>query len=346
MAKKLIIGMMVTGIVSLISLPLYGAASQAGAIFLAIYPGARPNGMGTCFTAIADDAMATYYNDAGMAFQDKTDITLMHANWLPGLYPDMYYEYIGFVHEFTGIGKIGANLIYLTTGKTVAVDEKGDPIPGGVFTSFDLAVKVSYATKLYEDLSIGVGGKFIYSYLVPRWIIERIWGMGQKGGGTGTSWALDLSVFYKTHIDGLNIGASLQNIGPNISYLESGESDPLPRTLRLGVAYSPIRTKTNKLTITSEFTKILVGMSRDIKNEWKDTWKAIGVEYTLSEFLSLRGGYFWDTLGERVGPTFGGGIRFANFEIDIGVDSEIYDFPTSNYRFSLYYSIKPGSLFN
>ncbi|MEA3432298.1 MAG: PorV/PorQ family protein [candidate division WOR-3 bacterium] len=345
MAKKMIIGMVV-GIIVLISFPLYGAASQAGAIFLAIYPGARPNGMGTCFTAIADDAMATYYNDAGMAFQDKTDITLMHANWLPGLYPDMYYEYVGGIHEFPGIGKIGANFTYLTTGTTVAVDEKGDPIPGGVFSSFDLAVKLSYATKLYEDLSIGVGGKLIYSYLVPRWIIERIWGMEQRGGGTGTSWAIDLSMFYKTYLDGLNIGLSLQNIGPNISYLESGGSDPLPRTFRLGIAYSPIHTQTNKLTLTTELTKILVGITRDINDEWEDTWKGIGIEYTLSEFLSVRGGYFWDTVGERVGPTFGGGIRLANFEFDIGVDSEIYDFPTNNYRLSLYYSIMPGSSSN
>ena len=31
--------------------------SQAGAVFLIIYPGARPNGMGAAFTAIADDAL-------------------------------------------------------------------------------------------------------------------------------------------------------------------------------------------------------------------------------------------------------------------------------------------------
>lgn len=339
MIRKAIPGM-VAGIVFLISLPLYSAASQAGAIFLAIYPGARPNGMGTCFTAIADDAMATYYNDAGMAFLDKTDITLMHANWLTGLYPDMYYEYIGFVHEFQGIGKVGANLIYLTTGETEAVDPDGNII--GRFKSFDLSLKVSYATKFYEDLSIGIGGKIIYSYLVPRWILERIYGPTEKGGGSGSSWALDASILYKTPIEGLNFGASLQNIGPNISYLESGESDPLPRTLRIGLAYTPLRSKTNKLTVTVELTKILVGVTRNIEDEWEDTWRGFGIEYTLSEFLSLRAGYFIDEVGERKGPTFGGGIRFANLEFDIGVDSEIYDFPTDNYRFSLYYSIIPS----
>lgn len=340
MIKKAIIGMMV-GSIFLISLPLNGAASQAGAIFLAIYPGARPNGMGTCFTAIADDAMSTYYNDAGMAFQNKTDITLMHANWLTGLYPDMYYEYIGIVHELKGIGKIGANLIYLTTGETEAVDPDGNTI--GRFKSFDLSFKVSYAAKFYENLSFGIGGKIIYSYLVPRWILEKIYGPQEKGGGSGSSWAIDASLLYKSPIEGLDVGASLQNIGPNIKYLESGESDPLPRTLRIGVAYSPLRTKTNKLTIMGELTKILVGVTRNVSDEWADTWRGIGIEYTLSEFLSIRGGYFWDVIGERVGPTFGGGIRFANLEFDIGVDSEIYDFPTDNYRFSLYYSIEPGS---
>ncbi len=336
--KKITIAGMI-GTLFLINSIAYGSASQAGAIFLAIYPGARPNGMGTCFTAIADDAMAVYYNDAGMAFQDETNLTLMHANWLTGLYPDMYYEYLGFVHEFTGIGKLGGNIIYLTTGETEATDVDGNPI--AKFTSFDLSAKLSYATKFYEYLSIGVGAKFVYCYLVPRWILEKIYGAQERGGGYGLSWAMDFSTLYKTQIEGLTLGLSLQNLGPNISYLEGGESDPLPRTLRFGVAYTPIYTETNKLTATVEITKILVGLTRKISEEWKDTWRGIGMEYTFSDFFSVRGGYFWDNVGERVGPTFGGGIKLANLRFDIGVDSEIYDFATDNYRFSLYYSIEP-----
>ena len=335
MRWKIIAG--VIGAFLLIVPPIHSSATQAGAIFLAIYPGARPNGMGTAFTAIADDAMAVYYNDAGMAFQNETNITLMHASWLSGLFPGMYYQYLGFVHEFEGIGKIGGNIIYLTTGKTDATGPGGELI--GRFSSFDLAAKLSYATKISDNLAIGIGGKFIYSHLVPTWILAAaLPGAPARGGGTGVSWAVDLSAFYKSNIEGLNLGIALQNLGPNISFIEGGESDPLPRTLRFGVAYTPIDTRMNKLTGTAEITKILVGVTRNIRDEWNDTWKAIGAEYTLSELFTLRAGYFWDTVGERVGPTFGGGIRLGNLRFDIGVDSEIYAFPTDNYRFSLFYS--------
>ena len=49
------------------------AISEGGAIFLMIRPGARPSGMGSAFCAIADDATATYYNPAGMAFLKRND---------------------------------------------------------------------------------------------------------------------------------------------------------------------------------------------------------------------------------------------------------------------------------
>lgn len=42
--------------------------SEGGAIFLLIRPGARACGMGSAFAAVADDASATYFNPAGLAF--------------------------------------------------------------------------------------------------------------------------------------------------------------------------------------------------------------------------------------------------------------------------------------
>lgn len=47
--------------------PLH-AISEGGAIFLMIRPGARASGMGSAFCAVADDATATYFNPAGLAF--------------------------------------------------------------------------------------------------------------------------------------------------------------------------------------------------------------------------------------------------------------------------------------
>jgi hypothetical protein len=68
--------LMLTAVVFLSSAYAW-AISEGGAIFLMIRPGARPSGMGSAFCAIADDATATYYNPAGLAFLKRNDPQLV-----------------------------------------------------------------------------------------------------------------------------------------------------------------------------------------------------------------------------------------------------------------------------
>ncbi len=328
-----IVGFIATVAMVMMAVPCLSSTSEAGAIFLIIFPGARPNGMAGVFTAIADDAMATYYNPAGLAFLSGTDVTYMHANWLPGLWPNMYYEYIGVTHAIEGMGVVGGSITYLTTGETVATDINGNE--RARFRNFDFALTGCYGTELTEGLGVGVGMRFIYSFLAPRWLVREFYEGAQ--GGAGSSWALDLAVLYESPW-GVKVGGALQNIGPDLSFLESGEADPLPRTLRLGLAYRILDDQINRLTVAVDLTKILVGMDRKLSWELReDTWKGLGIEYVYSDFLSARYGYFVDKLGYREGSTYGAGIKFSNLLLDIGVDSALYEFPTDNYRFSLSY---------
>jgi hypothetical protein len=72
--------------------------------------------------------------------------------------------------------------------------------------------------------------------------------------------------------------------------------------------------------------------------ELEEAWKSVGCEVSyFNDLISLRGGYFWDVTGARVGPTFGGGVKVARFALDIAVDEYMYDFETSNRKFSLSY---------
>ncbi len=93
-------------------------------------------------------------------------------------------------------------------------------------------------------------------------------------------------------------------------------------------------------------TKVLVSMFaqeenpfwENLKYEINEVWKGIGLELTFYRTISLRAGYFYDMEGERKGFTFGGGINIRNFELDIGIDESIYEFPTVNRKTSLSYS--------
>lgn len=330
----------------IISINLTASTNQAAAIFLTIFPGARAVGMGGAYTAVADDGFATYYNTAGLGFIDKKVVSLMHANWLPGLYPSMYYEYLGFAYPVKDMGTFGGNLIYLTTGVTEATDENGNEIAR--FRTFDLAAEASYGIKLTNDLSIGVGMKFIYSYLAPSWLVSQL--LHTKGGGAGITWAVDGGIMYKTPLKGLTLGTAIQNLGPGLSYTETGEKDPIPQTVRLGMSYrwaqmeeitdsTIIPKRLWEIRTSVDIVKVIVGIMDEIKEKeygyiWDDTWKAMGIELGYYEMVFFRVGYFIDEAGSRKGFTYGGGVGFRNFNFDIGVDSPLYDFPTTNYRFT------------
>ncbi len=326
--------------VLLVSTLLFGA-QRPGAVFLLIWPGARATSLSGAYAAIAEDATACYYNQAGLAFIDRTMITLQHANWLPGLHPDMYYEYAGVVKPFK-MGTVGLNVIYLTTGETRVVDEQGSY--KGEYTTFDIAVGLNYGFKVNQNLGLGIGWKFIYSYLVPEWVWRELPELGIDQGGTGITYGFDAGVLYKP-FRFLALAGALQNIGPNISYTESDAADPLPYTLRLGFRFEPINTQIIRVALTTDVTKILVGMFADeekpffenLQYEFEEAWKAVGLEVSYYNFVRLAVGYFSDTEGARNGITYGGGVRAGGFSLDVGVDQSIYDFKTTNRKFSLSY---------
>ncbi len=329
-------------ITSMLCFLAFGGGQRPGAVFLMIWPGARSTALAGSYAAIADDATACYFNQGGLGFMDSTIVSLMHCNWLPNLHEGMYYEYLGAVRSIKR-GTLGFNIIYLTTGKTDVINENGQYL--GTYTTFDVATSLNYGVRMNNKFSLGGGFKFIYSYLVPDWVFIAMPELGIDKGGTGATWAFDGGILFRPFRP-LAFGCALQNFGANISYVSGGASDPLPRTLRLGIKVDPLNTKILKITATSDLTKIIVGMFADedksfieqLDYEAWEAWKSIGLELSyFGGFICLRGGYFWDTEGARVGPTFGGGVKISHFSFDIAVDQYIYDFRTDNYKFSLSY---------
>jgi len=322
-------------------LGLGGQTKVPGAVFLMIWPGARPTALAGSFTAISNDPTASYYNQAGLARIDTTTATLQHSNWLPGLHENMYYEYFGLAVPIRNGGTVGFQIIYLNTGETKVIDESGREL--GRYTTFDIALGLSWGIAIANNLSLGIGGKFIYSYLVPDWVWKLI-NIGITRGGRGMTWCFDLGVLYDL-LPFLTLGVDLQNFGPGISYTESGSKDPLPRNLRLGLNLKPVSNEFIEINITTDITKLLIDLfpfdtldfMGNLRYELYEAWKSFGLEANYFNFLVGRVGYFIDKTGVREGVTFGGGIILQRFRFDIGVDQNIYSFPTSNYKFSLSY---------
>ena len=79
-----------------ISISAVFCVSEAGAVFLLISPGAAAQGAGEAQVAKATDAYASYFNPAGLSFINRNEVVLQHANWLPNLADDIYFDFIGF----------------------------------------------------------------------------------------------------------------------------------------------------------------------------------------------------------------------------------------------------------
>ena len=181
----------VMALLLLSSLPL-NAQGEAGSIFLLISPGARAGGMGEAQVAVANDAYASYWNPAGLAFQEGSELAIMHVNWLPNLADDMYYEFLGFRKQFPTLGTLGGHLIYLNLGEQVRMDEYAQY--QGKFTSYMMAAAVSYSSKLSSSSPFGLNAKISYQHLVEL-------GTGsEKGKGTSTDFGFDIGYLSLIHI--------------------------------------------------------------------------------------------------------------------------------------------------
>ena len=234
--------------------------------FLQIEPDSRASGMGMTGVAIADNAYAPFWNPAGLAGQQGTEVSFTHAPWLPALGADLSYNHISAKHGLGSAGTIGGHLTYFDLGTQIATDEQGRPLGGGTgeFSSYELAAGVSYGYPVTENFSVGTGARLIYSSLTG--------GLDVLGAETsaGVSFGVDLGVKYQGPDLGLgqssrpSIAFNLANMGPGISYTELKDfPDAIPTTLRLGTALDTRLDDFNRVLLAVDVNKVIVTPRRD-----------------------------------------------------------------------------------
>jgi hypothetical protein len=245
---------------------------EAGAVFLLIAPGAAAQGTGEANVARVDDAYASYYNPASLAFQNKNSIVGMHVNWLKTLVPDLYYEFIGFSSPGYG-GTIGGHLIFLSLGEQLATDADGNEL--GNFKSYMWALDAAYGTKLTENSGIGIGFKLYHQKLADS-VTEDESGEGKP---YSTDFAFDISYLYRiqpssdlsdtyTDEDKFRFGFNIANIGPPISFIDEDQADPAPTNMRLGFFGNLYEDEFIRFNMLMDMQKLLVASYPSM--DWDD----------------------------------------------------------------------------
>ncbi len=234
------------------------AQSEAGSIFLLISPSARAAGMGEAHVAVADDAYASFWNPAGLAFLEGSELAFMHVNWLPNLADDMYYDFFAFRTYFPNIGALGGHIIYLGLGEQIRMGETADDYLG-TFSSYMLATSLSYSTLLSEKSSIGINAKISYQHLAD------IGAGAEKGKGSSTDFGFDIGYLKREFItQNLTMGLTIKNIGPKVSFIDPAQADPQPTNFTFGLNYKLFDNEYNKLNMVYDINKLLVASYPDM----------------------------------------------------------------------------------
>jgi hypothetical protein len=226
------------------------AVAESAAPSLTIPPGARANGMGEAYVAVADDATAAWWNVGGMAFMKNRNLAFMYSPLVPDLASDVNYQFLGYASPAGKSGVWGLNLIYLNYGQSIATDTEGNTLRE--FTSWEGALSASYALTLGENVGVGITLKYIRVSLAPEGVTQ------DHVEGAGSSFAVDVGSMWKLPNQHLAMGLAVTNMGPDMAFIDREQSDPLPITARLGLAFTPLHDDVSNLILTADIEQSLV----------------------------------------------------------------------------------------
>ena len=283
---------LVAAIILAVAMPLYAVRSDIGtssAVFLKIAPGSRPASMGEAYAGVSDDVNAIFYNPAGPARIDGSEFTAQYGLWLQNI----GYSMLGFVYPVDKIGTFGLGVISL--GVSGIERRSADTVsPDNTFGASDSAYIISFSRTIIENLSAGLNAKMITQKIDTN---------------SATAYAGDIGMIWDTPLDGLSFGASAQNIGTSIKFLN--EADPLPLNYKAGLGFVWEPAASSQITLAAD-----ANMPRD-----NGFWCSGGVEFKkdFSQDISacLRAGYktvSQEGLGS--GITAGAGIVWKQFGLD------------------------------
>jgi hypothetical protein len=311
---------------------------------LTVSPDARSAGMGDAGVAISSDANAAHWNPAKLGFLTKDlSVGLSYSPWLSKLVNDMSLSYLSGAKKINENSAFSASMLYFNLGSIQFTDQAG--LAGPDFRPKEYAFSAAYGRKLSENLSMGIGGRYIHSNLAGGVTT------GTSTAKAGNSVAADIGIYYTNDMTlggknyNLSFGGNVSNIGAKISYTTEDQKDFIPMNLRLGTAFTAELDPYNKLTFALDGNKLLVpsptgNVDEDLARRQKGVLNAMfssfsdapdgfseeiseinlstGIEYWYDNIFAARAGYFYEDpdKGNRQYITMGLGLRYQKFGID------------------------------
>ena len=230
-----------------------------GVPFLLVAADARAAGLADQGVATSSDVFSQQWNPAKYAFaEDAQGLSISYTPYLTDLANDISLGQLTYYNKINDKSAFGASFRYFGFGG-IELRETGDPNEATREVSpNEFALDGSYSLKLSETFSMAVAGRYIRSNLkIPS---------GEVDASAASSFAVDVAGFYQSEEIAYSdfngrwrAGFNVQNLGPKISYDNDDlSSNFLPANLRLGGGFDFILDDYNKVSVSAEFTKLLV----------------------------------------------------------------------------------------
>ncbi len=305
-------------------LPAFGFGQTFGKYsgdFMSIGIGGRALGLGSAYSAIANDVTAGYWNPAGLVHMEYPQLTASHDERFGNL---VAYDYAAFAFPS------GANIVNAETGTTeyraesygISIFRLGvDGIPDtrnawadsngnkvydesirpdySAITYFnwsDWVVYGSYAKQYSEDLYFGANVKLI-----------------RRNGGEfhGTGIGIDVAMQYRV-LPQFMVAANLQDATTTLISWSTGTNELISPTLKLGAAYM-LEVFNGRLTpavgADVRFENRRFASSAHLGPVSIDP--QAGIEFDYNKLIAVRAGY--NELGNL---TIGAGIHLRKLDVD------------------------------
>lgn len=295
--------------------------SRYGGEFLKIPPGVRAAGMGSAFTAIANDASGFFYNPAGSSLVPGNIISSQIGNQFGTVTdPASVYTFLGYHQHLGALGAFSFNWIRLGVDDIQFLAELGynkserkgnaaryaldAPVFGNAQDAFivnfskEIGTVIDFGWNYFKvpyRIPIGINLKYIrQSFSSSDSDVEKK--IGQSASGIG----IDAGIMVITNLNDyvarnyfgtFSFGLVSKDISNTILSWEDQIETSIPRSWAWSVAYlQPL-----------EWMKSTVQIAYQEETDY-ETFTSVGVEYTYDQLLQVRAGY------RREEPTLGVGL--------------------------------------
>ncbi|MCL1927655.1 MAG: UPF0164 family protein [Treponema sp.] len=313
---------------------IYGVDSNAGLTafpVLRIPMGGQAEGMGTAYTAVANDLTFIEWNPAGSSMLVNTEAGFFHNNWIA----DTKIESIVFASRLNHLGyAAGVKWLYTPFSE---YNMYGNRVSKGYYSEGVVTLNISYnflAGYYFSGISLGANLKGAFRFMPDYSTADD---KGENEGtviaGSGLSQSAIMGMmdfgalvrfnvfkFYNAREKNTGVALVVSNLGP------FSKGEPLPTSITAALSYKPIR----PFTLAFDFTYPL--NLQDITLSEKPSW-ATGFNVNITDFLSMRAGLLGRYGGYRF--TIGSSVDLGKISLDLNYSLDLLTQFTPLNRISL-----------